>query len=98
MNITIICDVLGRANNGTSVAAYNLINHLKSQGHIVTVVCCDADKEGTNGYSVVPTIKFGPIVNAALARNEVVPAKADTAKICTCKRSKRFAIKKQWRK
>jgi glycosyltransferase involved in cell wall biosynthesis len=79
MNITIICDVLGRANNGTSVAAYNLINHLKSQGHNVTVVCCDADKEGTNGYSIVPTIKFGPIVNAALARNEVVPAKADTA-------------------
>lgn len=79
MNITIICDVLGRANNGTSVAAYNLINHLKSQGHNVTVVCCDADKEGTNGYSIVPTIKCGPIVNAALARNEVVPAKADTA-------------------
>ena len=26
MNITIICDVLGEANNGTSVAAYNLID------------------------------------------------------------------------
>lgn len=79
MNITIICDVLGRANNGTSVAAYNLISHLKSQGHNVNVVCCDADKEGKSGYSIVPTMKLGPIVNAALARNEVVPAKADAA-------------------
>ena len=77
MNVTIICDVLGVPNNGTSVAAYNLINHLKSQGHNVTVVCCDADKEGMSGYKIVPTIKLGPIANAALARNEVVPAKAD---------------------
>ena len=77
MNVTIICDVLGVPNNGTSVAAYNLINHLKSQGHNVTVVCCDADKEGMSGYKIVPTMKLGPIANAALARNEVVPAKAD---------------------
>ena len=79
MNVTIICDVLGVPNNGTSVAAYNLINHLKSQGHNVTVVCCDADKKGESGYTIVPTLNLGPIVNAALARNEVVPAKADSA-------------------
>ena len=79
MNITVICDVLGRANNGTSVAAYNLINHLKSQGHNVTVVCCDADKAGESGFCIVPTLNLGPLLNAALARNEVVPAKADTA-------------------
>lgn len=79
MNVTIICDVLGVPNNGTSVAAYNLIDHLKTQGHNVTVVCCDADKEGESGYKIVPTMKLGPIVNAALARNEVVPAKADSA-------------------
>lgn len=79
MNVTIICDVLGVPNNGTSVAAYNLINHLKTQGHNVTVVCCDADKKGESGYKIVPTMNLGPIVNAALARNEVVPAKADSA-------------------
>ncbi len=79
MNVTIICDVLGVPNNGTSVAAYNLIDHLKAQGHNVTVVCCDADKEGESGYKIVPTMKLGPIVNAALARNEVVPARADSA-------------------
>ena len=77
MNITIVCDVLGEPNNGTSVAAYNLINHLKSQGHDVRVVCCDADKKGESGFCIVPTLNLGPIVNAALARNEVVPAKAD---------------------
>ena len=53
MNVTIICDVLGVPNNGTSVAAYNLINHLKMQGHNVTVVCCDADKKGESGYKIV---------------------------------------------
>ena len=77
MNVTIICDVLGVPNNGTSVAAYNLINHLKTHGHNVTVVCCDADKEGKSGYKIVPVLKLGPIANAALARNEVIPAKAD---------------------
>lgn len=79
MNITVICDVLGEPNNGTSVAAYNLINHLKSQGHNVTVVCCDADKKGESGFRIVPTLNLGPLLNAALARNEVVPAKADAA-------------------
>ena len=79
MNITVVCDVLGEPNNGTSVAAYNLINHLKSQGHNVTVVCCDADKKGESGFRIVPTLNLGPLLNAALARNEVVPAKADAA-------------------
>ena len=77
MKITIVCDVLGEPNNGTSIAAYNLIDYLKSRGHDVTVVCCDADKKGESGFFIVPTLDLGPIINAALARNEVVPAKAD---------------------
>ena len=77
MNITIICDVLGEPNNGTSIAAYNLIGYLKSRGHNVTVVCCDAEKKGENGFRIVPVLDLGPIINAALSRNEVVPAKAD---------------------
>ena len=77
MKITIICDVLGEPNNGTSIAAYNLIGYLRSQGHVVTVVCCDADKKGERGFCIVPTLDLGPVINAALARNEVVPAKAD---------------------
>lgn len=77
MNITIVCDVLGQPNNGTSIAAYNLISYLKTRGHNVTVVCCDADKTNENGFCIMPTLNLGPVINAALARNEVVPAKAD---------------------
>ena len=32
MKVTIICDVLGEANNGTSLAAYNLIITLVKKG------------------------------------------------------------------
>lgn len=45
MNITIICDVLGEPNNGTTIATLNLINFLQKQGHIVRVVCPDQDKK-----------------------------------------------------
>ena len=33
MKITIVCDVLGEENNGTSVAAMNLIRYLTEKGH-----------------------------------------------------------------
>ena len=32
MKVTIGCDVLGKANNGTTIAAINLINALKNEG------------------------------------------------------------------
>ena len=38
MKIAIICDVLGKENNGTTVAAMNLIRSLKAKGHEVRVV------------------------------------------------------------
>ena len=41
MNITVVCDVLGEANNGTTLAALNLINSLKQKGHKVNVICPD---------------------------------------------------------
>ena len=59
MKITIICDVLGRENNGTTIAAMNLIRSLKSKGHDVTVVCPDEDKKGLEGYVVMPKRSFG---------------------------------------
>lgn len=58
MKIAIICEVLGEANNGTSLAAYNLINYLKSQGHDVRVVCSDEDKRDLPGYYILPKNKF----------------------------------------
>ena len=39
VKITIVCDVLGEENNGTTIAAMNLIRSLKAKGHNVTVVC-----------------------------------------------------------
>ncbi len=60
MTITVVCDVLGGGNNGTSVAAGALIEAMRDRGHDVRVVCCDTDKMGRNGYYVLPERSFGP--------------------------------------
>ena len=72
MNVTIICEVLGEANNGTSVAAYNLINHLKAQGHNVKVVCPDEERRGQEGWYVLPKKNFGSVINWMIERNNVI--------------------------
>ena len=77
MKIAIVCDVLGEENNGTTIALKNLIDHLNASGHFVKVVCPDADKKGTDGYCVVPTRKFTPIISWVLRKNGVVLAKPD---------------------
>lgn len=76
MKITIVCDVLGEPNNGTAIAAYNFIGHLKKAGHEVTVVCADSDKRGEAGFEIVPTMRLGPL-NAMMKANNVTLAKAD---------------------
>ena len=76
MNITIVCDVLGEPNNGTSLAAYNLINSLLEKGHTVRVVCPDPDKMGQQGYYILRTLNVGPF-NNYLAKNGVSLAKGD---------------------
>lgn len=76
MVVTIVADVLGEENNGTTIACMNLVRYLKEKGDTVKIVCCDQDKKGVPGYYVVPTLNLGPI-NWALKRNQVVLAKAD---------------------
>ncbi len=76
MKIVIVCDVLGKPNNGTTLAAYNLIGFLKENGHEVTVVCADREKEGAEGFTVVPVINWGPL-NLLLKANNVILAKPD---------------------
>lgn len=71
MNITIVCDVLGEANNGTTIAALNLIRSMKERGHTVRVVCCDQDRKGQDGFYIVPTRNFGTLINRYLAKNGV---------------------------
>ena len=73
----IVCDILGEKNNGTTLAATNLIDYLKSKGHEVRVVCCDKDKNNLENYYVTPTLNLGKFCNKILEKNGVTPAKAD---------------------
>ena len=61
MKIAIVCDVLGEENNGTSVAAMNLIRFLKSRNHDVRIVCPDEYRKGQPGFYVVPQLNVGPL-------------------------------------
>lgn len=63
MNITVVCDVLGLPNNGTSMAAFNLINSMRDRGHRVKVVCPDVDKSGREDYFITPRYNFGVFIN-----------------------------------
>ena len=76
MIITIVCDVLGPENNGTTIAAMNLIRYLKQQGHRVRVVCPDKDRAGQEDYFVAPTLPLGPF-KGYVERNGVTIARRD---------------------
>ncbi len=81
MNVTLICDVLGEPNNGTTIATFNLIRYLKEKGHNVKIVSPDRSTEGKENYYVVPTLNLGPF-NYALRRNHIQLAKADKKILC----------------
>lgn len=76
MIITIVCDVLGEENNGTTIAAMNLIRSLRAKGHTVRVVCPDKKRIGQDGFFVVPTYNLG-LLNNYVAKNGVSLARAD---------------------
>lgn len=76
MKIVIVCDILGEPNNGTSIASYNLINHLKSKGHKVEVICPNEDKRGEEGFHILNTLSLG-IFNNYVKKNGVIIAKKD---------------------
>ena len=76
MVICVVCDVLGRENNGTTIAAMNLIRSLRDRGHTVRVVCPDRDRRGQEGYYVVRTLNLGPL-NNYVKKNGVVIACAE---------------------
>ena len=71
MNITVVCDVLGEANNGTTIAALNLIRSMKERGHNVRVICSDQDRKEQDGFYIVPTRDLGPMINQYLKKNGV---------------------------
>lgn len=74
MNITVVCDVLGKENNGTTIAAMNLIRSLRAKGHAVRVICPDRDRENEDGFYVIPTYNLGPL-NGYVAKNGVTLAR-----------------------
>ena len=74
MRIAIICDVLGEENNGTTIAAMNLIRSLKEKGHEVRIVCPDPARAGERDCFLVPTYTLGPL-NNYVAKNGVSLAK-----------------------
>lgn len=76
MRIAVVCDVLGEENNGTTVAAMNLIRHLRSRDHDVRIVCPDEDRLGQEGYYVVPQLNVGPL-NDYVRKNGVTIAVSD---------------------
>lgn len=71
MKILVVCDVLGEENNGTTIAAMNLIRYLKAQGDEVRVLCCDQDRKDIPGYYVVPNLHLGFIIDKIVAKNNV---------------------------
>lgn len=76
MIITVVCDVLGRENNGTTIAAITLINSLRKKGHSVRIVCADPDRKNESDCFILPNINFGPL-NAYVSKNGVSLAKPD---------------------
>ncbi len=75
MTITVVCDVLGEENNGTTIAAMNLIRFLKKQGHNVRIICGDEDKKDLDNVFVVPNYSFGKLLNAYVNKVGVKIAK-----------------------
>jgi len=74
MKVAVICDVFGTSNNGTVIAAKNLIDALRQKGHTVRVVCADENYRGIPDYYIVPKFNFGPF-NRYVEKNGVAPAK-----------------------
>ncbi|MCR4789991.1 MAG: glycosyltransferase [Treponemataceae bacterium] len=80
MNITIICDILGIPNNGTTVATLNLIHFLIERGHNVKVVSNDFEKTNIPEENRVflPTLSLGDWANNVIERNGISLAKPDS--------------------
>lgn len=76
MIICVVCDVLGEENNGTTIAAMNLIRSLRSKGHTVRVVCPDENRKGQEDFYVVNTLNLG-VFNDYIKKNGVVIAKPE---------------------
>ena len=81
MKITVVADVLGQENNGTTTTIKRMINGLVERGHEVTVVSPMKDDESKNPkYISVEYRNFG-IFNKYMAKNGVELGKPEKDKI-----------------
>ncbi|HHT54790.1 MAG TPA: glycosyltransferase family 4 protein [Clostridiales bacterium] len=76
MIIVVACDVPLKDNNGTAIAAANLIASLREKGHEVRVLCPDRVLAGMENYYVTAPINLGPL-NRYVEKNGVVLSKKD---------------------
>jgi len=77
MKICVVSDVLAEENNGTTIAAMNLIRSLKAKGHEVKVICPQTElHEGEEGFYFVPKIKLPGFLNRIVEKNNVIIGKA----------------------
>ena len=74
MILTVVCDVLGEENNGTTIAAMNLIRSMRQKGYTVRVVCPDESRQGQPGFFIVPTYNLR-VFNGYVQKNGVTLAK-----------------------
>lgn len=75
MIITIVADVLGASNNGTSITAKRLIEHLEGRGHHVRIVAAELENIENKSYGV--GVRNFTILNDYVAKNGVKLAKPD---------------------
>lgn len=71
MIIVVACDVPLTENNGTAVAAVNLINFLREKGHTVRIMCPDEKLRGKENCFVTKPINLG-FLNGYVQKNGVV--------------------------
>ena len=79
MKITIICDVFGKENNGTTITASRLIKGLEERGHTVKVLST-FESDDKEKYITAKKRSFGPFdtyvakngVTLAVAENDVI--------------------------
>ncbi len=76
MKICVVSDVLDEENNGTTIAAMNLIRTLKAKGHEVKVVCpVTKYHKGEEDFYFVPKWKFPKVFQNIIDKNNVVIGK-----------------------
>lgn len=78
MNVLVVCDVLGKENNGTTIAAMNLIRYLRAQGDNVRILCGDKERKGDKDTFVCPELYLGVLVTYLVHKNNVTLTRPKT--------------------